>query len=131
MFGDTKSCCFHYNIAKDYSKPKQTGSCGRGIRNEHMSNTNTIATNIKCYGTNSIYLLSILYAILYCPSQTIYLLSRLYAILYCPSQTIYLLSRLYAILLSITKKTAGIWNFGIVDEGLSSAHNCQFVLVLL
>ena len=23
-------------------KPKQTGSCGRGIRNEHMSNTNTI-----------------------------------------------------------------------------------------
>ena len=23
-------------------KPKVTGSCGRGIRNEHMSNTNTI-----------------------------------------------------------------------------------------
>ena len=31
-------------------KQKQTGNCGRGIRNEHMSNT-----NIKCYGTNSIY----------------------------------------------------------------------------
>ena len=45
-------------------KPKQTGSCERGIRYEHMSNTNTIATNIKCNGTNSIYLLSILYAIL-------------------------------------------------------------------
>ena len=34
-----------------------------------MSNTNTIATNIKCYGANSIYLLSILYAIFYYPSQ--------------------------------------------------------------
>ena len=29
------------------------------------------------------------------------------------------------------KKTAGIWKFGIVDDGLSSALNCQFVLVLL
>ena len=25
-------------------KPKQIGSCGRGIRNEYMSNTNTILT---------------------------------------------------------------------------------------
>ena len=71
-------------------KPKQTGSCGRGIINEHMSNTNTIL-NIKCYGTNSI----------------------------CN------------IILSITKKTARIRKFGIVDDGLSSALNCQFVLVLL
>ena len=35
------------------------------------------------------------------------------------------------IILSITKKTALIWKFGIVDDGLSSALNCQFVLVLL
>ena len=27
-------------------------------------------------------------------------------------------------------KTARIWKFGIVDDGLSSAHNCQFVLVI-
>ena len=33
------------------------------------------------------------------------------------------------IILSITKKTARIWKFGIVDDGSSSAHNCQFVLV--
>ena len=33
--------------------------------------------------------------------------------------------------LSITKKTARIWKFGIVDDGSSSAHNCQLVLVLL
>ena len=26
-------------------KPKQTGSCGRGVRNEHMSNTNPIYPN--------------------------------------------------------------------------------------
>ena len=32
-------------------------------------------------------------------------------------------------MLSITKKTARIWKFGLVDDGLSSAHNCQFVLV--
>ena len=79
-------------------KPKQTGSCGRGIRNEHMSNMSNY-TNMKCYGTNSIYLLSILYAILYYPSQ---------------------------------KKTARIWKFGIVDDGLKlRLHNRQFVLVLL
>ena len=35
------------------------------------------------------------------------------------------------IILSITKKTAVTWKFGIVDDGLSSANNCQFVLVLL
>ena len=29
------------------------------------------------------------------------------------------------------KKTAHIWKFGIVDDGSSSAHNCQLVLVLL
>ena len=41
------------------------------------------------------------------------------------------------IILSITKKTARIWKFGIVEDGSSSAHNCQcpahngqFVLVL-
>ena len=34
------------------------------------------------------------------------------------------------IILSITKKTARTWKFGIVDDGSSSA-NCQFVLVLL
>ena len=28
------------------------------------------------------------------------------------------------------KKTPRIWKFGTVDDGLSSAHNCQFVLVL-
>ena len=27
--------------------------------------------------------------------------------------------------------TYSLWKFGIVDDGLSSAHNCQFVLVLL
>ena len=52
------------SLSRRSTKPKLTGSCGRGIRNEHMSNT-----NIKCYETNSIYLLSRLYAILYCPSQ--------------------------------------------------------------
>ena len=35
------------------------------------------------------------------------------------------------IILSITKKTARIWKFGIVDDGVSSAFNYQFVLVLL
>ena len=44
---------------------------------------------------------------------------------------IYLLSRLYAILLSITKKTACKWKFGIVDDGSCSAHNCHLVLFLL
>ena len=34
-------------------------------------------------------------------------------------------------ILSITKKTARICKFGIVDDGSSPAHNCQFVLVLL
>ena len=29
------------------------------------------------------------------------------------------------------KKTACLWKFGIVDDGLSSALNCQFVLLLL
>ena len=32
---------------------------------------------------------------------------------------------------SITKKTECIWKFGIVDNGLSSALNYLFVLVLL
>ena len=62
-------------------KPKQSGTYGRGIRNEHTLKS-LICTNIKCYRTNSIYLLS----------------------------------RLYAILLSITKKTARKWKFGIVDD---------------
>ena len=35
------------------------------------------------------------------------------------------------IILSITNKTECIWKFGIVDDGSNSAHNCQFVLVLL
>ena len=46
-------------------KPKQAGSCGRGIRNEHTSKS-LICTNIKSYGTNSIDLLS---RLLYFPSQ--------------------------------------------------------------
>ena len=54
----------NYILKLTIVKPKQAGTCGRSIRNELMSNT-----NIKCYGTNSIYLLSRLYAILYCPSQ--------------------------------------------------------------
>ena len=44
-------------------KPKQAGTCGRSIRNEHTSKS-LICTNIKYYRTNSIYLLSRLYAIL-------------------------------------------------------------------
>ena len=44
-------------------KPKQAGSCGRSIRNEHTS-TSLICTNIKYYRTYSIYSLSRLYAIL-------------------------------------------------------------------
>ena len=35
------------------------------------------------------------------------------------------------IILSITKKTACNRKFDIVDDGLSSAYNCKFVLVLL
>ena len=46
-----------------YVKPKQAGTCGRSIRNEHTSKS-LICTNIKCYRTNSIVLLSRLYAIL-------------------------------------------------------------------
>ena len=37
--------------------------------NTFQIHTNTRYTNIKCYGKDSIYLLSRLYAILYCPSQ--------------------------------------------------------------
>ena len=37
--------------------------------------------------------------------------------------SIYSLSRLYAILLSITKKTAHKWKFGIVNDASYSAHN--------
>ena len=48
-------------------KPKQAGTCGRSIRNEHTSKS-LICTNIKYYRTYSIYLLSRLYAILL-PSQ--------------------------------------------------------------
>ena len=33
-------------------------------------------------------------------------------------------------ILSIKKKTAGIRKFGLVDDGSSFSHNCQFVLVL-
>ena len=77
-----------------YVKPKQAGSCGRGIRNEHKNYVKSlICTNIKCYSTNSIYSLW----------------------------------RLYAILLSITKKTARKWKFGIVYDALCSAHKCQLV----
>ena len=46
-------------------------------------------------------------------------------------QFIYFQYYMQYITLSITKKTAGIWKFGIVDDGLSCALNCQFVLVLL
>ena len=77
-------------------KPKQAGTCGRGIRNEHASKS-LICTNIKYYRTYSIYLLS----------------------------------RLFAILLSITKKTARKWKFGIVDDTSCSAQKCHLVLVLL
>ena len=70
-----------YKLRKTIVKPKQAGTCGRGIRNEHTSKS-LICTNIKCYRTNSIDLLS----------------------------------RLYAILLSITKKTARKWKFGIVYD---------------
>ena len=62
-------------------KPKQAGTCGWSIRNEHTSKS-LICTKIKYYRTYSIYSLS----------------------------------RLYAILLSITKKTARKWKFGIVDD---------------
>ena len=48
--------------------------------------------------------------------QFIYFQDYNYAILYCPSQR---------------KQHVGIWKFGIVDDNSSSAHNCQFVLVLL
>ena len=68
-------------------KPKQTGSCGRGIRNEYKmlwNKFNLFTFNIICN-----------------------------------------------IIQSITKKTACIWKFGIVDDGSSSTLNCQFVLVLL
>ena len=44
-------------------KLKQAGTCGRGIRNEHMSKS-LICSNIKCYRTNSIDLLPRLYEIL-------------------------------------------------------------------
>ena len=44
-------------------KPKQAGTCGRSIRNEHTSKS-LICTNIKYYKKYSIYLLSTLYAIL-------------------------------------------------------------------
>ena len=68
-------------------KPKQAGTCGRGIRNERTSKSLICSyTNIKCYGTNSIYSLL----------------------------------RLYAILLSIIKKTARIWKFGIADDMLQA-----------
>ena len=77
-------------------KPKQAGTCGRSIRNEHTSKS-LICTNIKCYWTYSIYSLS----------------------------------RSYAILLSITKKTAHKWKFGIVDDTSCFAHKCQLVLALL
>ena len=77
-------------------KPKQAGTCGRSIRNEHTSKS-LICTKIKYYRTYSIYSLS----------------------------------RLYAILLSITKKTARKWKFGIVDDTLCFAHKCQLLLVLL
>ena len=50
---------------------------------------------------------------------------------YCGTYSIYLLSRLYAILLSITKKTARKWKFGIVYDASCPAHKCQLVLVLL
>ena len=44
-------------------KPKQAGTCGRGIRNKHIVKS-LICTIIKCYRTYLIYLLSRLYAIL-------------------------------------------------------------------
>ena len=50
---------------------------------------------------------------------------------YYRTYSIYLLSRLYAILLSITKKTARKWKFGIMDDTSCSAHKCQLVLILL
>ena len=50
---------------------------------------------------------------------------------YYRTYSINLLSRLYEILLSITKKTARKWKFGIVDDASCSAHKCQLVLVLL
>ena len=50
---------------------------------------------------------------------------------YYRKYSIHLLTRLYAILLSITKKTARKWKFGIVDDASCSAHKCQLALVLL
>ena len=67
------------SIAYIIVKPKQAGTCGRSIRNDYTSKS-LICTNIRYYRTDSIYLLS----------------------------------RLYAILLSITRKTARKWKFGIV-----------------
>ena len=74
-------------------KPKQVGTCGRSIRNEHTSKS-LICTNIKCYRTYSIYSLS----------------------------------RLCAILLSITKKTARKWKFGIVNDASCSAYKCFTIM---
>ena len=85
-----------FSIIITIVKPEQAGTCGRSIRNEHISKS-LICTNIKYYRTYSIYSLS----------------------------------GLYAILLSITKKTARKWTFGIVDDAACSAHKCQLVLVSL
>ena len=60
-----------------------------------------------------------------CPPTRDSLFWFYYNIKYYRTYSINLMSRLHAILLSITKKTARKWKYGIVDDTSCSVHKCQ------